>query len=152
MVLKVAFYVSFIYLIFILNFDSGHHIVQLRLFFRAIPSRRAPYAPGTDLFLTYAQRFDIVPQLNPTFQASSTQRGLYPDPTTGMYVLKRSHRSDGSIMGDVVPLRQVRTLLDLIPRFGPDANKQLTKETSLELCLEFWLNKYFEKELFYALK
>ena len=55
-------------------------------------------------------------------------------------------------MGDVVPLRQIRTLLDLVPRFGEDANKQLTKETSLELSLEFWLNKYFEKELFYALK
>ena len=51
-------------------------------------------------------------------------------------------------MGDVVPLQQIRTLLDLIPWFGEDANKQLTKETSLELSLESWLNKYFEKELF----
>ena len=55
-------------------------------------------------------------------------------------------------MGDIVPLRQVRTLLDLVPRFGADANKHSTKETSLEFSLEFWLNKYFEKELFYALK
>ena len=51
-----------------------------------------------------------------------------------------------------MPLRQVRTLLDFIPCFGANANKQLTKETSLELGLEFWLNKYFEKELFYTLK
>jgi hypothetical protein len=126
--------------------------VQLRLIFRAIPSRRAPYALGTDLFLTYAQRFDIVPQLNPMDRASSTGKGLYPDPSTGMYVLKRSRRSDRTIMGDVVPLEQVRTLLDLVPRFGADAPKQLTKETSLEFCVEFWLNRYFEKELFYALK
>jgi hypothetical protein len=69
-----------------------------------------------------------------------------------MYLVKRSQRSNGTIMGDVVPLAQVRTLLDLVPRFGADANKQLTKETSLEFSLEFWLNKYFEKELFYALK
>ena len=134
-----------------MNFDSGHHIAQLRLIFRAIPSRTAPYALGTDLFLTYAQRFDIVPQLNPN-QASSTGKGLYPDASTGMYVLKRSQRSNRTIMGDVVPLGHVRTLLDLVPRFGADAHKQLTKETSLEFCLEFWLNKYFEKELFYALK
>jgi len=151
-VLKVAFYVSSVNLIFILNFDSGHHVVQLRLIFCAIPSRRAPYAPGTDLFLTYAQRFDVVPQLNPTVQASSTQRGFYPDPSTGLYVLKRSERSDRTTMGDVVPLRQVKALLDLVPRFGADANKQLTKETSLEFSREFWLNKYFDKELFYALK
>ena len=105
-----------------------------------------------DLFLTYAQRFYIVPQLNPTVQALSHLRGLYPDPSTGMYVLKRAQWTDGTIMGDVVPLGQVRTLLDLVPRFGADANKQLTKETSLELSREFWLNKYFEKELFYSLK
>lgn len=141
-----------LYLIFILNFDSGHHIVQIRLIFRAVPSRRAPYAPGTDLFLTYAQRFDIVPQPNHTVQASSTQRGLFPDPSTGMYVLKRSERSDGTILGDVVPLGQIRTLLSLVPRFGAEANKQLTKETSLEFSREFWLNRYFDKELFYALK
>ena len=141
-----------LYIEFMLNFHLGHRIMQLRLIFRAIPSRWAPYAPGTDLFLTYAQRFDIVHQLNPTLQASSTQRGLYPDPSTGMYVLKRSERSDRTIMGDIVPLRQVRALLDLVPRFGADANKQLTKETSLEFSREFWLNKYFDKELFYALK
>ena len=126
--------------------------MQLRLIFRAIPSRRFPYALGTDLFLTYAQCFDIVPQLIPTGQVLSTRKGLYPDPSMGMYVLKHSQQSDGMNMGDVVPLGQIRTLLDLVPRFGADANKQLTKETSLEFCLEFWLNKYFEKELFYALK
>ena len=59
---------------FTLNFHSGHRIMQLRLIFRAIPSRRAPNALGTDLFLTYAQRFDIISQLNPTVHASSTQR------------------------------------------------------------------------------
>jgi hypothetical protein len=123
--------------------------VQLQLIFRAVPSRIAPSAHGTDLFLTYVRRFDIVPQLNPAVQASSTRK---PDPSTGMYVLKRSRRSNGTTMGDVVPLGQLRTLLDIVPRFGADANKQLTKETSLEFSLEFWLNKYFEKELFYALK
>ena len=126
--------------------------MQLRLIFRAVPSRKAPNALGTDLFLTYAQRFDIISQLNPTAHASSTQRGFYPDPSTGMYALKHSQRSDETIMGDIVPLRQVRTLLDLVPRFGAEANKRLAKETSLEFSLEFWLNKYLDKELFYALK
>ena len=69
-----------------------------------------------------------------------------------MYVLKHSQQSDRTVIGDVVPLQQIRTLLDLVPQFGEAANKQCTKEMSLELSLEFWLNKYFEKELFYALK
>jgi hypothetical protein len=56
------------------------------------------------------------------------------------------------LMGNVIPLGQLRALLDLVPHFGAAANKRLTKEMSLELSLEFWLNKYFTKELFYALK
>ena len=92
-----------------------HDIVQIRLIFRAVPSRKFPSAPGTDLFLIYVWRFDIVPQLNPAVQASSTQKGLYPDPSAGMYVLKHSRQSDRTIIGDVVPLRRLRALLDLIP-------------------------------------
>ena len=71
--------VSSVYLIVSLNFDSGHHIMQLQLIFHAVPSRRAPSAPSMDLILIYAQRFDILPQLNPTVQVPSTQKGLYPD-------------------------------------------------------------------------
>ena len=69
-----------------------------------------------------------------------------------MYLLKRARRSDGSIIGDVVPLAQLRTLVDLVPCFGKEASRQLAKETILDYSSEFWLNKYLEKELFYALK
>jgi hypothetical protein len=100
----------------------------------------------------YAQRFDIIPQLPPTGQGQSNEKGPYPEPSTGMHLLKRARRTDGSIMGDIVPLAQLRTLVDLVPRFGKQANRQLSKETVLEYSSEFWLNKYFEKELFYALK
>ena len=104
------------------------------------------------MFLCYVQRFDIIPQPNPVAPASSNQKGPYPHPSMGMYLLKRSRRTGGAIMGDVVPLVQLRTLIDLVPRFGAQANKQLTRETALEYSTEFWLNKYFDKELFYALK
>jgi hypothetical protein len=69
-----------------------------------------------------------------------------------MYLLKRARRSDRAIMGDVVPLDQIRALIDLVPRFGAEADKRLTRGTTLEYSSEFWLNKYFDKELFYALK
>ena len=80
------------------------------------------------------------------------RHGRYPDPSTGMHLLKRARQSDGSIMGDIVPLGQLRKLVDLVPCFGKQANRQLAKETVLEYSSEFWLNKYFEKELFYAFK
>lgn len=38
----------------------------------------------------------------------------------------------------------------LVMRFGKQANMQLVKELVLEYSSEFWLNKYFEKELPFA--
>ena len=134
------------------NSVSGHHITQLRLIFHVVPPRRAPHSPGTDLFLIYTHHFNIVPQLPPIGRGQSNEKGPYPEPSTGMHLLKHAHRADGSIMGDIVPLAQLRTLVDLVPCFGKQANRQLMKETVLEYSSEFWLNKYFSKKLFYALK
>ncbi|KAH9037732.1 hypothetical protein EDB84DRAFT_1437390 [Lactarius hengduanensis] len=131
---------------------SGHCIGQLRLIFRAVPSQAFPPSSSADLFLSYVQQFDIVPQPNPVAPAPSNQRGVYPHPSTGMYLLKRARQNGGAIMGDIVPLAQLRALVNLVPRFGEEADKRLTKETALEYSSEFWLNKYFDKELFYALK
>lgn len=68
-----------------------------------------------------------------------------------MYVLKRARRSDGTIMGGILPLCQTRALVDLVPRFGNEADRRLTKANILEYSAEFWLNKYFDKEIFYTL-
>jgi hypothetical protein len=54
-------------------------------------------------------------------------------------------------MGDIVPLDQIRALVDITPRFGLRADPQFTKASSTWQSNEFWLNKYFKKELFYAL-
>ena len=74
------------------------------------------------------------------------------EPSTGMYCLKWAQRSDGSFFGDVIVLEHIRALVDLIPHFGEAADKHLSKETVLEHVSEFHLNKYFQKELFYALQ
>jgi hypothetical protein len=87
-----------------------------------------------------------------TGRGQSNQKGPYPEPSTRMHLLKRAYRTDGSIMGDIVPLAPLRTLVDLVPRFWKQANRQSAKETVLEYSSEFWLNKYVEKELFYAFK
>lgn len=92
---------------------TGHLVGQLWIIFRIVPrkGRPLPAALGPDRFLTYIQRFDIVPQLNPCF--SPTQKGPYPDPVTGLHVLKRSRRVDKTIIGDIVPLAQLREWLIL---------------------------------------
>ena len=98
--------------------------------------------PEQDLFIAYVQRFDVV--------SSSSSRGR-PDSVTGMYHLKRSTRSDGSRMGDIIPISQFRAAVELTPRFGREADPRLTQATSMEYSIEFRLNKYFDKEVFYAL-
>jgi hypothetical protein len=114
----------------------------------AVPKRGLQPALGTDIFLVYLQRFDIIPQINPRFSGT---KGPFPDPVTTMYSVRRAKRSDGSVMGDVVPLHQLRTVVDLVPCFGEMADPRLTKENVLEYSKDFWVNKYFTKEIFFAL-
>ena len=102
------------------------------------------------MFLTYAQRFKIVPQQYSLTMPSP--RGAFPNPITKMYIVKRSHHADGSRMGDIVPLTNLRAPADLIPLFHLKADKRLTKASLLEYNEEFSLNKFFDLELFFSLE
>ncbi|KAF7333223.1 hypothetical protein MSAN_02429600 [Mycena sanguinolenta] len=126
---------------------EGHTVCQLRMIFRVVPRDGYAQPAGTDGFLAYVQRFDIVPQLNPSTQL----KGAFPEPASGMYVLKRAKRVDGTRQGDIIPLDRLRVPVELTPQFGKEADKRLKKETSLDHCDSFWLSKWFNKELFYAL-
>jgi len=133
----------------VINPTLGHIVTDLQLIFRIVPLHsQETYG---NCFLTYVRRFDIISQINATVSGSRTLKGPYPEPSSGLYLLKRSKRSTGVVMGDVLPLNQIRSLVNLTPRFGKKASRILTKENSLEFCSEFWLNKYFTKELFLAL-
>lgn len=54
-------------------------------------------------------------------------------------------------MGDIIPLSGVRALVQLVPRFGPKADRRFHKTNSLDYAGEFFLDKYFDKDLFFAL-
>ncbi|KAG2038300.1 hypothetical protein BDR03DRAFT_1045519 [Suillus americanus] len=58
------------------------------------------------------------------------------DNPTGMYILR---------------ITQIKALGHLIPQFGTIANPQLTAQTSINHVTELFLNKFWNKELFYAL-
>ena len=96
------------------EFITGHHVAHLHVVFCLVPSRQAPFHPCVDLFLVYAQCYDIVPQQNPQHP---NQKGKFMELLTNMYCMKPAQQSDGSAMGDVIPLGQVRALGDLIPVF-----------------------------------
>ena len=112
---------------------SGHTVVQVRLIFRVL---------RTDSFLAYVQRFN---HTSPPPTCSTTEGAA------GLHVLKRVVRNNGSRVGDIIPLRHLRSPVHVIPRFGREANPRLTRHTVYELSNEFWLNKYWNKDIFYAL-
>jgi hypothetical protein len=116
---------------------------------RVVPKLNQPVV--ADRFVAYVQRFDIVPQ--PPVR-SANAKGPHPDRASGMHVLRRARRTDHTVhtfLGDIVPLDQVRTLVELTPQFGNEADRRLTQTNASAYCSEFWLDKYFTKDLFFAL-
>ncbi|KAJ6525109.1 hypothetical protein DFH09DRAFT_1095864, partial [Mycena vulgaris] len=79
-----------------------HTVGHLRMIMRA---------PGINKFLAYVQRFDIV---NP----AGSVGGPRPDSDTGMYRVRRAWRTNGIVMGDIIPLDQLRAHVELTPQFG----------------------------------
>ncbi|KAG2122771.1 hypothetical protein DEU56DRAFT_873558 [Suillus clintonianus] len=112
---------------------SGHSVIQMRPIMRPMGGGACQWR---DHFLVYASRFDVVPVL---------------DLATQLHILKRAKRSNGTRLGDVIPLSQIRAPVSLVPRFGIAADNRLTAHNSMEHCLEFWLNKYWNKQLFFSL-
>ena len=54
-------------------------------------------------------------------------------------------------LGDIFPLSQLHALADLIPRFGAKADPWLSKQMSFAYSTGFWLNRYFDKQTYFAL-
>jgi hypothetical protein len=129
-------------------FDIGHIIAQICLIMCPVPHPLLPLIPGLDKFLSYVQCFDIVPQSS--FPSVSSLKQLQPDPVSGMYLLKQSMHSDGSRLRDIVPLSQCRVPIEITTRCYKKADPCLATDNSLEISLEFWLNKYFHKESYWG--
>ena len=92
------------------------------------------------------EHFEIIPQ--PTSHGSTTH-GIYPDPVTGQYIVKQSLRANGSRLGDIIPLAQARIPTPLVPRYGVQADPRLTLGKGLEYGAEFYLDRFFDEELYY---
>ncbi|KAI5987694.1 hypothetical protein EDD15DRAFT_2389474 [Pisolithus albus] len=120
---------------------QGHAIVHVCLIMcPVLPRGSSGVNRFSDRFLIYAQRFDIFPQGN-----SSVER------TTGLHVLKKAMRASGSELGEVFPLDQLRSYAHVVPRFGRKADNRLTSTNCIHSSPSFFLNKYFEKDFFYAI-
>ncbi|KAG1870221.1 hypothetical protein DFJ58DRAFT_723118 [Suillus subalutaceus] len=109
---------------------DGHFVAHLRLIFRPITT-----LSYSESYLAYVERLDVVTL----------------DDSTGMYILRRARRANNDRIGDVIPITQIVAPVHLIPRFGPKADPRLTMQSSINHATEFYLNKFWNKELFFAL-
>ena len=90
------------------------------------------------------QRFDIVPQ--PSGMGST---GPWPDPITNMFVLRRATRSNLDVrLGDIVPITQAKIPVHLMPCLRQKADPRLSRYNIIEWNREFFLNKFFNKDIF----
>ena len=65
--------------------------------------------------------------------------------------MKRAkHTSDNSHLGDVLQLTAIRMPIELTPYYGKSADNQLTCYNSMELSTKFWLNRFSDKETYFA--
>ncbi|KAG2115446.1 hypothetical protein DEU56DRAFT_748706 [Suillus clintonianus] len=112
---------------------TGHAICELHLIIRPIP-QRGSCIMWRNRYLCYVQVLTI---------------GSV-DPATEMIILKCAKYTDGTPVGNIVPLCQLRSFISLIPRLGDVVDAQFTKAMSMHYSQSFLLNKYFDKDFYYA--
>lgn len=68
-----------------------------------------------------------------------------------MFVVTRHLRSSHVRMGDIIHLQNVQQAIQLVPKFGRFADTKLTKDNSMEIGKDFYVNSYASKDTFHAI-
>ncbi|KAG2051846.1 hypothetical protein BDR06DRAFT_983361 [Suillus hirtellus] len=71
--------------------------------------------------------------------------------TTRLHLLKRVKQSNGTWIGDIIPVTQFRAPINVVPCFSASADNHLTPYNSTKHSSEFWLNRYWDKNTFFPL-
>jgi hypothetical protein len=74
-----------------------------------------------------------------------------PAPHVDMFVLNCHLRSNGSQMGDIFQLTDIREVVELVPQFGSKVDNQLNCNNLLDIPDTFYLNNFTGKENFHAI-
>ncbi|KAL4065534.1 hypothetical protein V8B97DRAFT_2025692 [Scleroderma yunnanense] len=77
-------------------------------------------------------------------------RVVSPAPKIEMFLVHRCFRSNGTPLGDIIPLDNVRHPIQLVPKFGVDAPRNMTCDNTLDVGREFYINSFADKETFHA--
>jgi hypothetical protein len=64
-----------------------------------------------------------------------------------MYVVSRQDQH-GIRSGEVIPMESISRFVQLIPRFGPTAGSVLASENSMDICRDYYINAFADKEIY----
>lgn len=60
-------------------------------------------------------------------------------------------RANGTRLGDIFKLTDIREIIELVPRFGERMPDGLDCNNSLELMKSFYINNFSDKETFHTI-
>ncbi|KAG2068613.1 hypothetical protein BDR04DRAFT_1206935 [Suillus decipiens] len=77
------------------------------------------------------------------------------DVTAGMYHVKCIYHEDrlgqNFHPGSIIPLTAVTCAIELIPVYGSKMNHMITAANVMEICDEYYLNAFSDKEVFHTM-
>lgn len=114
----------------LMSTNAGHFVAHLHLIF--CPITTLSYS---ETYLAYVEYLDVV-TLNDS---------------TGIYIFRHVRQVNNDWIGNIIPITQIVAPVHLIPHFGPKADPQLMMQSGINHATEFYLNKFWNKELFFAL-
>jgi hypothetical protein len=127
--------VSFPYVYTILKcliyIPQGYRVAQVRLFFRL-------HLLETDVSL-HKERFAHVQWFSPPRRVA--EKG------TNMYVVSRLE-TDGVREGDIIPMSSISRFVQLVPKFGARAAPELTAYNSMDICRDYYVNSFGDKQIY----
>jgi hypothetical protein len=69
---------------------------------------------------------------------------------TMMFVARRSLEPNGTPIGSIIECSLIARAIQLVPRFGAVAAKELNATNSMDLCESYFLNSFADKEIYQA--
>ncbi|KAG8824504.1 hypothetical protein FRC17_009084 [Serendipita sp. 399] len=111
----------------------GYRVAQMRLIFTL---RLPPTHPlhGTPLAYVY------------WFSDPSSR----PERNINMYQVRYLRGDDRRRIGGIIPLNSICRLLQLVPKYGSCVNPELTKENSMDVWKDYYINSFMDKETYQA--
>ncbi|KJA18321.1 hypothetical protein HYPSUDRAFT_145116 [Hypholoma sublateritium FD-334 SS-4] len=127
--------------------SEGCRVIQIRIILQPVLSNASTDPPP---YLVYGEFFKFATEHTSIDEAQANTSVYTPVPGIDMFQVNRHKRSNGSRMGDIVPLDRILQVVELVPKHGLHIDPSLDCDNSLEGDT-FFLNNFSNKENFHAI-